>query len=169
MGEKRYEVVFRGDVVPGQSIVDVKKRLAELFSADSDRIDGLFSGRPVVIKRDLDQASAERYRDGMYRAGAMVTLRALEPEEHIADSLGSTDPAPEPRSPSTGNTTSVEVAPVGADVLAPEYRQNFTPADIDTSDMSIAEVGSDVLREDEKQTVPERDVDTSHLSLDDPQ
>ncbi|MEZ5528400.1 MAG: hypothetical protein R3E57_00420 [Porticoccaceae bacterium] len=163
MSEKRYEVVFRGDVVPGQSIVDVKGRLAELFNAESSRIDNMFSGRPVVIKRNVDQATAQRYQDSLCKAGAVVEIR-----KYTADTAESpTSPTTEAVSSATPELPdpTVDVAPVGADVLTAEYRRDFTPANIDTTHLSVAETGADVLRENEKQVVPDREVDTSHLSI----
>lgn len=168
MSETSYEVVFRGDVVPGQSIVDVKQRLAELFAADPDRIDGMFSGRPVVIKRGLDQPTAERYQASMQKAGAVVDIRpaASSGESSTQPPVAKTEPASSvPQLPDED----MELAPVGADVLTPEQRRDFTPANIDTSYMTVAEAGSEVLKEEERNVVPDRDVDTSHLSLDDPQ
>ncbi len=162
MSEQRYEVVFRGDVVPGQSIVDVKQRLAELFGADSARIDGMFSGRPVVIKRNLDQETAQRYQASIRKAGAVVAIRTTadtQPEPPVM--IAGTSAQSAPQLPDE----IVEVAPVGADVLTPEYRRDFTPAEIDTSRMTVAEPGTDVLREDEKKVIPDREVDTSHLSV----
>lgn len=162
MSEQRYEVVFRGDVVPGQSIVEVKQRLAELFGADSARIDGMFSGRPVVIKRNLDQETAQRYQASIRKAGAVVDIRAAADTQ--SEPSAKTASSPAKSAPPLPDDT-VEVAPVGADVLTPEYRRDFTPAEIDTSRMTVAEPGADVLREDEKQVVPDREVDTSHLSV----
>lgn len=172
MSEISYEVVFRGDVVPGQSIVDVKQRLGELFSADPERIDGMFSGRPVVIKRGLDQSTAERYQASMERAGAVVNIRpATNNEDPPIDTAAAKPATNSDLSPSAppAPVGDMEVAPVGADVLTPEQRRDFTPANIDTSYMTLAEAGSEVLKEEERNIVPDRDVDTSHLSLDDSQ
>ena len=185
MSEISYEVVFRGDVVPGQSIVDVKQRLGELFSADPARIDGMFSGRPVVIKRGLDQSTAERYQASMHRAGAVVDIRpaapgseeaSLEPVDAmpVASPEAVANPEPVANSEPVSSVSSLpagdmDLAPVGADVLTPEQRRDFTPANIDTSYMTLAEAGSEVLKEEERNIVPDRDVDTSHLSVDDSQ
>lgn len=179
MNEMSYEVVFRGDVVPGQSIVDVKQRLGELFSADPERIDGMFSGRPVVIKRGLDQSTAERYQASMQRAGAVVNIRPVatssedtSPEPVDTMPVASPDLTANSEPPAGASSlpeSDMDLAPVGADVLTPEQRRDFTPANIDTSYMTIAEAGSEVLKEEERNIVPDRDVDTSHLSLDDSQ
>ena len=73
----RYDLVFRGDIVLGHSLVDVKARMQQLFKIDAARVDGLFSGRPVPLKRDLDQETARKYQAVLNKAGAEVTLVAV--------------------------------------------------------------------------------------------
>lgn len=193
MSNTRFEVIFRGDVVPGQSLLDVKQRLSELFGAPSAKVDQMFSGRPVVIKRDLDEEAAERYRTALKDAGALVELRSVDPDREIANSTASadekpssaadpadakngkdsslgrqtSDPKSDPKNSTAGET--IGVAPVGADVLSSEYRRDFTPREVDTSYMTVDEPGVDVLKEDEKSPLVKRDVDTSHLSVKDPE
>jgi hypothetical protein len=52
----------------------VKLRFQQLFKADSAKVDELFSGRPVPLKRGLDLASAEKYKEALTRAGAQVDI-----------------------------------------------------------------------------------------------
>lgn len=190
MSDRRFEVIFRGDVVPGQSLLDVKQRLSELFGAPPAKVEQMFSGRPVVIKRDLDEEAAERYRIALKDAGALVELRYVDPDREIANSTASadekpasaadpadaknsslgrqtSDPKPDPKNPMVGEA--IDIAPVGADVLPSEYRRDFTPREVDTSYMTVDEPGVDVLKEDEKSPLVKRDVDTSHLSVKDPE
>ena len=58
----RYEIAFSGELVPGAQLEAVQANLAKLFQADAQRIAQLFSGRRVVIKNNLDEAAAEKYR-----------------------------------------------------------------------------------------------------------
>lgn len=179
MSDRRFEVIFRGDVVPGQSLMDVKRRLAELFSAPAAKVEQMFSGRPVVIKRDLDEEAAARYRVALKDAGALVELRPVDPDSQIGKDTNRADKADGPSgqktvAPQFGPENSkaeetIGVAPVGADVLPPEYRRDFTPREVDTSYMTVDEPGADVLKEDERSPPIERDVDTSHLSVKDPE
>lgn len=186
MSDERFEVVFRGDIVAGQSLVEVKQRLADLFKVNAERIDKMFSGRPVVVKRDLDKSTAERYQSSLINAGALVDVRQAEaPKEDahsIAESLGAehhADPVSEsnanlesePYSSSTQhvvNDVDFDVAPVGADVLANGEKNEFVPRDVDTSAMTVAEAGSDVLADEDKKAFVPKDVDTSGLSIDEP-
>ena len=184
MSERRFEVIFRGDVVPGQSVLEVKSRLAELFGVPPAKVEQMFSGRPVVIKRDLDEGAAARYRAVLKDAGALVDIRPVESVAETGSAAnrraekvppavdGLSDPKTATAQSGSENSEPEEtigVAPMGADILLAEYRKDFTPREVDTSHMTVQEPGADVLKEDEKSPSIERDVDTSHLSVKDPE
>ncbi len=175
-----YEVIFRGDVVPGQNIVEVKQRLAKLFNAEPGRIDQLFSGRPVALKKHVDQQTAERYRETLHKAGAIVTLQssmskpASADVENVAPAaakdtaspsetvVGNEDPVHQP----AGSESSLTMAEVGADVLTADERRDFEPREVDTSALSLSQAGADLLADDEKKPVIDNAIDTSHIRLD---
>ncbi|WP_375741194.1 DUF805 domain-containing protein [Pseudomonas boanensis] len=84
MVEARYKIVFEGEPMPGVALETVKENLARLFKSDSGKIDSLFSGRSVALKRDLDEAEADKYLAALQRAGAMVRKeqdRSNSPQE----------------------------------------------------------------------------------------
>ena len=56
-------------------MVEVRENLQTLFKADDTQLARLFSGRPVVIRRNLDEAAASHYQQLMERAGAVVQVR----------------------------------------------------------------------------------------------
>ncbi|MEH6616490.1 MAG: hypothetical protein V7699_01480 [Porticoccus sp.] len=184
MSEECYEVIFRGDVLAGQSVIEIKQRLAQLFNAEAKRIDQMFSGKPVVVKRNLDLETAERYQSTLLKAGALVDIRPAtldgvvseeRPVESSNHDSGLTQEAePEQNQPSQPQEQVLEdvdfdLAPVGADVLSPEDKKDFTSVDVDTSSLTIAETGSDVLADEDKKEFVPQDVDTSSLSIDDPE
>ena len=70
----QFDIIFRGDIVFGHQLADVKLRLQQLFKSDAAKIDSLFTGRPVPLKRNLDEATANKYRDALLKAGAMVEV-----------------------------------------------------------------------------------------------
>ncbi len=154
MSEPRYDVFFRGDIVPGQRLHEVRERLRQLFKLDDARLNALFSGRPMAIRRDLGASDAERYRVALREAGALVELRPLD----VPDAPSVVD---NPANP--GGEWSL--APVGADVLQPEERIPVAPVSVDISGLEVAPPGADVLREDERRRVVVRNVDTTHLGL----
>ena len=79
MTDSTFQVVFDGQLVEGADPDRVKAAIAKMFNTDVARVEPLFSGRRAVIKRDLDEATARKYRAGFERAGAVV---------HILDASG---------------------------------------------------------------------------------
>lgn len=154
MSEPRYDVFFRGEIVPGQRLNEVRERLRQLFQIDDARLNTLFSGRPMAIRRDLGASDAERYRGALLEAGALVELRLLDAPD---------TPFPPDDTANPGGEWSL--APVGADVLQPEERNPVVPVSVDISGLEVAPPGADVLREDERRPVVARNVDTTHLGL----
>lgn len=72
MNPPRYKIVFDGQLMPEASLEMVKTNLARLFKSDLARIDSLFSGTPVALKRDLGEGEAEQYLTALQKAGAKV-------------------------------------------------------------------------------------------------
>ena len=90
MSQARFKIVFSGELMPAAQLDEVKANLARLFKSDSAKIDSLFSGNPVALKRDLAEDEAEKYLAALQRAGAKVrkeadlaaSLSLVETEDH---------------------------------------------------------------------------------------
>lgn len=149
-----YKLVFRGDIAPGHSYLQVKARLQELFRLDEAGIEKLFGGRPVTIKRNLTEANARVWCETLLKAGAIVES---SPEEDASPLPGQSQPEPE-----RGGLT---IEPAGADVLRPAERAVFTPAQVDTDYLSLDKPGADVLRPEERRKFEELELDLSHLKV----
>ena len=156
--EQRYDLLFRGDIVPGRQLDDVKARVRDLFQIDDARLANLFSGRPVLIRRDLGAVEAERYRGALAEAGALVELRAVSgsPEGAAAPAVVT----PQPTAAGDWGLT-----PVGADLLRPEERGESAPRGVDVGHLSVQPPGADVLTPEERPKVVPVTVDTTHLGL----
>jgi len=72
MTEARYKIVFDGQLMPEMTLETVKDNLARLFKSDPSKIDALFSGSPVALKRDLAETEADKYLAALQQAGARV-------------------------------------------------------------------------------------------------
>jgi len=72
MNQPRYKIVFDGQLMPETTLETVKDNLARLFKSDAARIDSLFSGTPVALKRDLEEHEANQYLNALQKAGANV-------------------------------------------------------------------------------------------------
>ncbi len=157
MTDKQHEVIFRGDLAPGHHIDDVKQNLATLFKTDLSGIAHLFTGKLVVVKSGLDEANANRYKDAMQSAGALVSVRQQKESTPAVE-----EAAAEPAASDTGG---LSLAPLGADILPRKDQAGNQTPDIATDHITVADVGKDVLKESEKQPFVERDIDTSHLEI----
>ncbi len=156
----RYEIAFSGQLVEGAPLASVQANLARLFQADAQRIAQLFSGRRVVIKNNLDEAGAEKYRLTLERAGAVVEVLAMLVEEvELAPPPPASAPVPAvPAVPAVAGAASP-----GRLYVAPRDQYMAAFADVDAPDFGIAPVGVDL--QDAKPEAPAPAVDLSQFSL----
>lgn len=153
----RYEIAFSGQLVPGAQLDLVKANVAKLFQADAQRVALLFSGRRLVIKNNLDEAGAEKYRATLERAGALVEVCKMDVEIEEVE-LAPPPPYEPPAAPvaaAAGAPKPLKVAP------RDEYMAAFS--DVEAPDFGIAPVGVD-LQDEKPEPVPPK-VDLSQFSL----
>ena len=173
MSDQQFDVFFRGDIVAGQAVVEVKERLAGLFKLEAAQVEQLFSGRPTAIRRNLDEASARKYEQALLKIGALAELRPAKVEETPAvqavaetSAAGSPDEPPaEPTAKPANTDGGLSLAPAGSDVLRPDERANVEATEIDVSALALEPGGGEILRDEEKRSVEATQVDTSHLEV----
>lgn len=76
MADQIFQVVFRGQIAPDNRLEAVKANLARLFKTDAARIERLFTGQAVVLKKGLGREEGERYCALLHKAGALCELVA---------------------------------------------------------------------------------------------
>ena len=186
-----YEVAFSGKLVADARLDVVKANLAKIFQADEQRIAQLFSGRRIVIKSNLDAAGAEKYREILARAGALLEVRALDQADVVApveaESSSAVQASPvvashqapaaqvkpgklkvAPRDEYMAAFIDVEAPDLGIAPLGSDLQDGVQPAEapvLDLSQFSLAPVGSDMGQEKNRPSPPAPD--TSHLQLKD--
>ncbi|MBV6341766.1 zinc ribbon domain-containing protein [Candidatus Magnetobacterium casense] len=66
-------------------MAEVKKRLSSLLKRKDDRqLDGLFSGKRLIIKNKVDYNTAVKYSNYFNQSGALCTIEAIdEPQESL--------------------------------------------------------------------------------------
>ncbi|WP_122845569.1 hypothetical protein [Pseudomonas viridiflava] len=171
-----YEIVFDGRLVEGAQLERVKANLGKLFQADESRLELLFSGRRLVLKNNLDEQTAEKYRATLERAGAVARVVMMKPAvpqpEQAAQPLV-TVPAAEAQEMEEvelarppDEPTWLRKTPVRPGRLQIKPRDAYMAAfsDVDAPDYSVAEAGSDMGQVPRANTRPVPD--TSHLKLD---
>lgn len=166
MADELFNVIFRGDVLPGQNLAEVKARFAQLFKMDVAKAEGFFSGKPVVLKPNCDRATADKFKAVLEQAGAMVEIRAVAPAQPVA-APPTSKPASVPAAPApTASTPTVSTPAASAVAATPAPVSAATAATTATADpWSLSAVGSNLLKPGETPAVTPANIDTSHISL----
>lgn len=111
--EVQFHVVFSGEVAAGRDVTEVRAQLVRLFGAP-EKVDALFAGGRVLVKRYVGTADARRYQQALTGAGAVCELipaEAAEPPGGIGkQTITYGTPAPRPR-----RITPVYGSPIFAD------------------------------------------------------
>lgn len=102
MAEKTYKLIFDGRIQDGHDPAQVKKNIKSLLKASDKSIQHLFSGKPVVIKKNMEQKTAMKYNQAFKKAGAVCTI-----EVEGKTPLPETKAKPEP--PASEQAKSVEI------------------------------------------------------------
>jgi len=74
MSESRFEVVTRG-IADGVSTSQVKERLKKLIKSKNVNLDRIIDKGELVVKRDLDLETANKYKSAFQRAGILCEIR----------------------------------------------------------------------------------------------
>ncbi|MGE0858573.1 MAG: hypothetical protein AB7I01_13280 [Gammaproteobacteria bacterium] len=96
MAADNLAIVFRGKLVEGAVLAQVKANFARLFNADAARVEQMFAGQAVMIKKGLDAAAAEKYRQALEKAGALVEILDLAASAPAAAKPAPAAPAASP-------------------------------------------------------------------------
>lgn len=71
----RYRVIFEGRLMPGKDEAMVKARIKSALKTDDQGIARLFTGVPVAVRKAVDLATAEKYKQVFAAAGALCEIR----------------------------------------------------------------------------------------------
>ena len=88
MDELLYEVSFSGQIQEDAQLEVVKARIAKMFKADEVTVARLFSGKRIVIKKNLTAEAADKYSIAFMKAGAICDLTPM-PEGSTAPTQAS--------------------------------------------------------------------------------
>ncbi len=165
--DERYRLVFRGEILEGQHKAVVKRRLTELLKLDDARLAKLFSGKPIVLKRDVDRNTAARYQALFKEAGGQLRVQQESPTGNdAADAPAGPSPVAKAAAPEAAQNpervplaerlgdaaetpTGKGFAAIAAEIDAPDFEviNTYLPppgaprTEIDAPEYEIAEVG----------------------------
>ncbi len=144
-----YAIVFKGEIIDGFQPISVKAHMAKLLKADIDKMQTLFSGKQIVIKRTADKAEALKYANALKKIGADIKVRAIKTEAPAADA--------EATAPTTGaDTSGLSLAPNEGFIVEPKPPP--PPLELDLSGLSLAENDGTLLAEPKQEDHIELDL-----------
>ena len=76
--KNHYNIVFEGKTVPGKKIDLVKKALMNILKADDQSIDRLFSGKRVLIRKNVEAGTAKKFLKAFEDVGAVCNLEQVK-------------------------------------------------------------------------------------------
>jgi hypothetical protein len=129
MDQARYDVYLSGQLGEGVSPAAAAASLAQLFKSTPEAMAGLLTGRPQLLKRAVDKATALKYRDALRRAGVLVAFRSLQAAAGATGAVSDSAPSDAP----TAAPDAFGLAPVGSELLHPEERPAPAAVSVDIS------------------------------------
>lgn len=76
MTDERYDVIFTGKVMVGTTEEDFKRGLMALYKIkDETRLKKFFTGRPVLVDRNISHRKARRYMSAFEKMGGICRIR----------------------------------------------------------------------------------------------
>jgi aconitate hydratase len=74
---QKYQVLFKGEIEKGQNLETVKDRLTRLFKTSPERIEKLFTGKPITLNHHIDYTKAREYSNELKNAGAICIIEPM--------------------------------------------------------------------------------------------
>jgi len=113
-----YAIVFKGEVLDGANSTAVQQKVGAMFKADAAKLAALFSGKPVAIKKNVDEATANKFVAAFAKAGAKAYVKDMAAPAPAAapapqeETITAAPPPAEaaPASPATSSSSSDEVS-----------------------------------------------------------
>ena len=167
MSDQLFEVAFSGRISDGANPDEVKARVGKMFNADEAKLAALFSGKRVVIKKNIDKATAAKYKTALNRAGAEceVSIMGGEAAKPAAKPEAKAAPAADkPAAAAAAPAVTIETQDHGEVAPPPQTDPlGITGDQIEDLSASIAPVGSEL--QDDYSEVDEPEYDLSGLEM----
>ncbi len=148
MSEKMFQILVNGTLTESAQIEQVKQNIAKLFKTSVDKVEPMFSGRKLGVKKGLDKQTALKYKAAINNAGLAAAVAPM-----TSAAATGTDKA---------GDTSLDNASLAATGSTMDESPAAAPADIDTSNLVMDSVGETLT---EATNIPEPAIDIAQISM----
>ncbi|GEM_PF-257801 len=93
MDERRFNVVFKGEIHEQATLSLVMERLALMFKVDVEKIKIMFSKKRTIVKKNAPYDICQKVEQGFLNCGAYVDIEEILPEGYIPAPV---EPVPPP-------------------------------------------------------------------------
>jgi ABC-type multidrug transport system fused ATPase/permease subunit len=114
MEEKRFRVIFTGEILPGRDPAQVRRKLVEARGLSPEKAQLIFSGKKVILKEGADRDTAMQIKNAFLSAGALC---------RIEEQGKPTEPGPEPKQAVSLQKAELPPEDDGADPKTPDEPQ----------------------------------------------
>ena len=164
MADERFDLSYKGLIAPGADPDRARERLTAIFKLTEKGAERLFTGKPVIVKRNVDAALAAQMEKVFANAGAVLTVTRVgdDPEPPETAAVG-----PEPFEPPQLqgiDTSHLSLAPAPDPIYLEEPSETRFP-EIDLSHLSLVPGDDWTLEDCEPPATPIPELDTSYLIL----
>lgn len=151
-----YAIVFKGEILDGADEAATKKNIATMFKANDAKLAALFSGKPVAVKKNIDEATANKFVAAFAKAGAKAYAKNLaEPAPAAKEETITAAPPPPVANTTNHSDDSVAINPASAQAVreAPQTVVNIQPQG-DINELSMREQGGFLVEPQAADTTP---------------
>jgi len=139
-----YNLIFQGKIVDGASLEEVKNNISRLFKTNAAKTEILFSGKTIVIKKNLDSAATKKYLAIVTKAGAVIKAVKITESKTIPSSP---PPPGKPLSPGLSSLINYNSSKTISAEATQEQAEDNQMSDAG-NDLQLAPPGSDIIDAD---------------------
>ena len=78
MLKNNYMIVLSGELLPGEDLKTVKEKMLKLFNLSEEQVNVLFSGERQIVKKNIFNDAAMKYKYAIEKAGAVCIVEVEE-------------------------------------------------------------------------------------------
>lgn len=148
-----FAVIFRGEILDGADVATTREKIGNVFKADASKLEKLFSGSNIVVRKGIDQATAEKLVNMFAKMGAKAYAKDIATPEA---------PTPSSNNPTTQSTAATASSTAASAAPADDGAPKTYPSDVKINPASEA-----AAKEAPQTVVNLAPSDTSGLSMSD--